>query len=55
MARQPTDDQERNGHMEDLTGSTQAVVGPVIVLAAVIVVVFVVLKLIAFIQRIWRE
>ena len=38
-----------------LTGSTQAVVGPVIVLTAVIVVVFVVLKLIAFIQRIWRE
>ena len=33
-------------------GSTQAVVGTVIVLAAVVVIVFVVLKLIAFIQRI---
>ena len=41
--------------MGDLSPSTQAVLGPVIVLAVVVVIIFVVLKVNAFIQRIWRE
>ena len=41
--------------MQELSSSMQMVVNGVIVMAVVIVVGFLVLKVIAFIQHIWRE